>query len=935
MDAAPSAPAFLSLVHNRAAEEAASRGPGAAFDKADRVRIRLMRGTEAAVDTTLVFAPGGVTQVRVAVELRDVQETLDLLLELLMGEQPLFTGSGVVTLEEGKTAAAEVSLLAQPAAVQVPDSMLRLDAVGETVQLQGATLFASGDTLPDASLTWSSLDPSVAEVSAAGLLHLKGYGTGRVVAALGTMRDTLQVHSFAVPEALVSAADRQACAITSTNALYCWGANHVGQSGNSALPQIGSSVPAAVDGQLGFRSVSAGRVTCGVATTNTAYCWGFNNVGQTGHGDVDSTWPHAEVTPRPVAGGLSFRTVSTNSSDWSGVDDHACGVTTQGDAFCWGSNSAGQLGSSSGGFSASPVLVAGGVKFRSISAGHRFTCGVSTMREGYCWGESGSGQLGNGSKSGASGPVRVAGDHRFAMIDTGRDHACGITTEGAVRCWGNNSGGQLGIGSWTGESTSPAPVAGALSFVSVSAGSGFSCGVTPAGVGYCWGGNHLGRLGVGADNSLNVPSRVAGSSTFTAISAGSAHACGVTTNGAVYCWGDQLAGGLGDGNYGYNTVPTAGPGGTFRSIAVGALHSCGLNSSGSASCWGLNWDGQLGGGTYSVGAASPVAVTGAPTFTSITVGSRHTCALTASGSAQCWGNNSYLQLGSSSVAGQNRSTPVAVSGGHAFVQIDAGWYHSCALTGDGSAYCWGANQFGQLGDGTLNSTADPVRVAGGLRFSSIAAGVVHTCGVTTSGAAFCWGSNEDGQLGDGTRTNRATPVAVAGGLTFSSVDAGGNEWDRRSITCGITVGGAAYCWGPEWGCRLGNGSCEAEVVHSTPVPVLGGLNFSSLTVSSSGACGIATNGQTYCWGGNLHGQLGTGHTGEPVNSPKIDSGSPIPVAVTGSHSFSSVQVSHENTCGLTTGGAVYCWGPRGWGGQGNGSVQYVNAPKPISGGIFR
>ncbi|MDP3775419.1 MAG: IPT/TIG domain-containing protein, partial [Gemmatimonadales bacterium] len=135
--------------------------------------------------------------------------------------------------------------------------------------------------------------------------------------------------------------------------------------------------------------------------------------------------------------------------------------------------------------------------------------------------------------------------------------------------------------------------------------------------------------------------------------------------------------------------------------------------------------------------------------------------------------------------------------------------------------------------------------------TSLTAGGGHTCGLTSGGAAYCWGGNGSGQLGDGSTTQRPTPVAVAGGITFASLAPGGGR------TCGVTSGGAGYCWGVNSDGQLGDGSTTQR---STPVAVAGGLTFASLTAGGGHTCGVTSGGAAYCWGVNFQGQLGDGST---------------------------------------------------------------------------
>ena len=354
-----------------------------------------------------------------------------------------------------------------------------------------------------------------------------------------------------------------------------------------------------------------------------------------------------------------------------------------------------------------------------------------------------------------------------------------------------------------------------LSFTSVSAGSGYSCGVTDEGAAYCWGYSTLGGLGNGTNGVSSTPEPVSGGLSFASVSAGGHDTtCGVTVDGAAYCWGENYHGQLGDGAHGIanrrsTPVPVLG-GLSFASVSPGLSHTCGLGVDGSAYCWGSNGDGRLGdGGTGYLG-LSPRPVAGGVNFTSVSAGYYHTCGVTVTGDAYCWGQNDSGQLGDGSTT--DRLTPVLVAGGLSFNSVSAAIDHTCGVTATGDAYCWGQNDYGQLGDGSTAWSAPPVRVESSGSFGSVSAGKYHTCGVTATGDAYCWGQNDSGQLGHGSTTDRLAPVLVADGLTFGSISAG------RASTCGLALGGMGYCWGANWSAQLGDGT---TVNRLTPVPVKG------------------------------------------------------------------------------------------------------------------
>src|SRR4249919_50256 len=197
-------------------------------------------------------------------------------------------------------------------------------------------------------------------------------------------------------------------------------------------------------------------------------------------------------------------------------------------------------------------------------------------------------------------------------------------------------------------------------------------------------------------------------------------------------------------------------------IATGSYHTCARAANGTVRCWGDNSSAELGVGTTAPRAA-PVQVSGlGGGIQAVAAKGVYTCALTATGTVRCWGDNSRGQLGDGTTI--QRRTPATVSGlGSGVRAIAAANLHTCALTAAGAVLCWGDNSHGQLGDGTTTQRLTPVPVAGldsGVR--AIAAGGEHACAVTTAGAVLCWGDNIVGQLGDGTTTRRTTPVAVTG-----------------------------------------------------------------------------------------------------------------------------------------------------------------------------
>jgi alpha-tubulin suppressor-like RCC1 family protein len=326
---------------------------------------------------------------------------------------------------------------------------------------------------------------------------------------------------------------------------------------------------------------------------------------------------------------------------------------------------------------------------------------------------------------------------------------------------------------------------------------------------------------------------------------------GHTRRNRSLCWGRNESGMFGEASLAsQEELPVALPPlADIEKLDIGIGHGCVVKSNGTMWCWGRGTAGQLGNG-QNVDSPALVQVANLLGSNAISAGHNTSCASTLAGEAWCWGSNNAGQLGDGST--QSKNTPSQVLGGdEGFVGIDAGQYYTtCAWKDDGTAWCWGNNLHGQLGNGTTESSSVPVQVAGLTGVVEVSVGrEYHACARTAEGAVWCWGGNFSGQLGDGSMLQRPTPVQVSGLGNATSVAVGWNH------SCAATEQGDVWCWGRNTDGQLGDGTTANKW---SPSKVLGLDGVAGVAAGADHTCAWTSEGKAWCWGRNTYGQLGDG-----------------------------------------------------------------------------
>ncbi len=683
----------------------------------------------------------------------------------LAGSPLTFTATGTPAAASQLTISTQPSTTATNGVALVQQPVIQLqDAFGNAVSQSGVVVTAAvtGATLggPPTATTNGSGTATFSGLSLTGTVG--SYTLGFSATGLtGATSGSIALAAGAATKVVLTT--QPSATVTNGSTLAQQPVVRLRDAGNNNVSQAGVNVTVALTG------APAGVVLGGTTTIATSGVGvvSFTNLSLTG-----------------LAGGY---TLSVSSSGLTGATSN--GITLQaGPATSVSALSAlSQSGHVAAGVGAPPSVkvvdqsgnpVSGvGVTF-AVTAGGGTLSGASTATDALGVATVGGWVLGRSvttntvtATAGALPVVSFDATASFVVsaVTAGNSHTCVTTVDGVAYCWGDNSLGGLGD-STTNTSLFPVAVATSQTFASLAAGRGYTCAVTGASVGWCWGANLAGQLGLGNKVSNTAPAPISGGLSFSridaSVAADSIQTCARLTAGTLECWGNNHYAQFGKGTTSSSSLPTAAAGGgQFIQVSAGVFYTCGVRATGAGACWGLNGFGQLGDSTLTQ-RTNPATVKGGHLFSQIVTGTVHSCGLTTSQTVFCWGFNLSGRLGQDTVSalpGNQSLVPIQVSGLSSIVELAEGNGHTCARTSGGQLFCWGLNDSGQLGDGTLTNRVSPTLVplpSGVTSFSALAVGETHTCAVANTGAAYCWGEGGSGELGDGNGVDSPNPVLV-------------------------------------------------------------------------------------------------------------------------------------------------------------------------------
>lgn len=730
-------------------------------------------------------------------------------------------------------------------------------------------------------------------------------------------------------------------AIRADGALFAWGYNAAGQVGNGSTVYVKSPVQIASNGTYESWSVVAAGYSFShaIRTDGALFAWGGNSSGYLG----DNT---LVAKSSPVRIGTSSWILVTSAPYNTTSVIHA--IRIDGGLFGWGVNTSGAIGDNSVSTRSSPVQISQGGVFSSwtaVSSSGSHTAAITTDGALYCWTNvNTSGLIGDNTIVGKAYPVKIGNNSWIKVAAGPTAYTLAIRSDNLLFGWGTTTGGQLALNDYEPTTTRSSPVqVGRGSWKNISAGANFAIAQAVDNTLWAWGTDNYGVLGLGLYTGGFKSSPVQIASTYTDMGSSitdirSGQSFVVALGGYdLFAWGYAATNGpygmstwqryrATSANYQLNDIinnsfPSKVGAFSFTAIAVSNNNTYAITSDGAA--WAAGEGTGLGTNTTLAtpyyrtvyNASMTPGSTSTTSWSQISFGNSHTAAIGADGSLWTWGASTSGELGNSSVS---RSSPVQVRSRGRFESwsmVTASVAFTAGIQTDGSLWVWGANNLGQLGDGTTVNKSSPVQI-GTSSWAVVTAGANSILAIKVDGTLWGWGtvvSGESTYWGDGTTAPRSSPVQI-GTATWTTINKAPFD---QATTAGIRTDGTLWTWGFNADGRLGDNTTANK---SSMVQIGSDTNWVKVSTGTGHNAAIKTDSTLWTWGFGFGGQLGDG--------TNVTKSSPVQV----SGSWSEVGVGFSHTIGLKTDGTVYTWGSGGSGELGISGLSTTNSPALVAAG---
>lgn len=563
-------------------------------------------------------------------------------------------------------------------------------------------------------------------------------------------------------------------------------------------------------------------------------------------------------------------------------------IKADGTLWACGENAYGNLGDNTSGNSKSSFVQVGtATNWKSIAVGEFFATGIQADGSLWAWGRNNYSQLGLGNPLNKSTPTRIGTGNNWIKIASGSEFTMAIKADGTLWAWGRNDFSQLGDGT-TVTKTSPTQVGNLTTWASVSCGLGYTIAIKTDGTLWAWGRNHVGQLGNGTTAQSVTPTQIGTSSEWKSVSAGETHILALKANGTLWAWGANNRGQIGNNSSTNQLTPLQIGTSVWAQVSATRGSSHAISPEGTLWAWGENVGGQLGTGGSASNQLTPIQVGTDNKWTKVTQGYYATYASKCDGTAYSWGSNFGGQLGNGTTVKAN--TPGVISNeSSGSLSIAAGYNHTATVNLDGTLWVSGDNQFGQLGIGNVADKIVPTKVGTSNNWVSAIAANFYTIALKNDGTLWAWGLNTNGQLGDGTTANKLSPVQIGNRTNWASITAG------RDHTLALKADGTLWAWGNNANGRLGDNTSVQKVI---PTQIGTDADWVSVIAGADHSMALKSNGTIWAWGFNNKGQLGIASTTATL----------IPTQIGTDNTWVCLGAGATHSLGIKANGTLFTWG---------------------------